>query len=126
MFRAMSISPNAREAGQIRSWANVFPYVNGRLFSASEDGRVAVPRFSKIARSYLLHVGNLDWTKINPDIFGSMIQAVAEFLPLKANNWITCGNALRLDWLSLCPPIVTMKYSNESTLVAALRMIPFA
>ena len=37
-----------------------------------------VPRFSKIARSYLLHIGNLDWTKINPDIFGSMIQAVAE------------------------------------------------
>jgi hypothetical protein len=39
---------------------------------------VKVPRFSKIARSYLLHVGNLDWTKINPDIFGSMIQAVAD------------------------------------------------
>lgn len=37
-----------------------------------------VPRFSKIARSYLLHIGNLDWTKINPDIFGSMIQAVGE------------------------------------------------
>ena len=37
-----------------------------------------VPKFSKIARSYLLHIGNLDWTKINPDIFGSMIQAVAE------------------------------------------------
>ena len=37
-----------------------------------------VPRFSKIARSYLLHIGNLDWTRINPDIFGSMIQAVAE------------------------------------------------
>ena len=35
-------------------------------------------RFSKIAWSYLLHIGNLDWTKINPDIFGSMIQAVAE------------------------------------------------
>jgi hypothetical protein len=25
-------------------------------------------------------------------------------LPLKADNWITCGNALRLDWLSVCPP----------------------
>ena len=37
-----------------------------------------VPRFSKIARFYLIHIGNLDWTKINPDIFGSMIQAVAE------------------------------------------------
>lgn len=37
-----------------------------------------VPKFSKIARSYLLHVGNLDWKQINPDIFGSMIQAVAD------------------------------------------------
>ncbi|MEN1593136.1 lactate dehydrogenase, partial [Pseudomonas aeruginosa] len=57
-------------------WANIddFPYVNGQLFSGSDE----VPRFSKIARSYLLHVGGLDWTKINPDIFGSMIQAVAE------------------------------------------------
>jgi hypothetical protein len=26
------------------------------------------------------------------------------FLPLKKENWITCGNALRLDWLSICPP----------------------
>ena len=37
-----------------------------------------MPRFSRIARSYLLHIGNLDWKKINPDIFGSMIQAVAD------------------------------------------------
>ena len=37
-----------------------------------------MPRFSRLARSFLLHIGNLDWTKINPDIFGSMIQAVAE------------------------------------------------
>jgi hypothetical protein len=33
--------------------------------------------------------------------------ALAEFLPLKSENWITCGNALRLDWLSLCPPTGT-------------------
>jgi very-short-patch-repair endonuclease len=213
-------------------------------------GGEGVPRFSKIARSYLLHVGNLDWKQINPDIFGSMIQAVADdeergalgmhytsvpnilkvlnplflddlraqleeagdnprkllnlrkrlarirvfdpacgsgnflviaykqmreieaevnrrrgeadrqseiplsnfrgieirhfaveiarlalviaqyqcdviylgqrkaqdiFLPLKKDNWITCGNALRLDWLSLCPPTgtgVTVQQEN--------------
>jgi hypothetical protein len=270
LFRAMCTPLKARAAAKIRSWADVFPYVNGGLFSPhpltpspkagegeqqthpplSQNGRgaggeglsVPVPRFSKIARSYLLHVGNLDWKKINPDIFGSMIQAVAddeergalgmhytsvpnilkvlnplflddlraqleaagdnvrkllnlrsrmarirvfdpacgsgnflviaykkmreieweinsrrgepdrrseipltnfrgieirhfsceiarlaliiaeyqcdvtyrgqrlalaEFLPLKADNWITCGNALRLDWLSLCPPTGT-------------------
>ena len=48
--------------------------MNGRLFLDS----TAIPRFSRIARSYLLHIGNLDWKKINPDIFGSMIQAVAD------------------------------------------------
>ncbi|MFN7714115.1 MAG: DNA methyltransferase, partial [Pseudanabaenaceae cyanobacterium] len=31
-------------------------------------------------------------------------QASLLFLPLKKENWITCGNALRLDWLALCPP----------------------
>ena len=33
--------------------------------------------------------------------------ALAEFLPLDAQNWIVCGNALRLDWLSVCPPTGT-------------------
>ena len=74
IFRAMSTPLEARESAQIRSWANEFPYANGGLFS----GSVEVPLFSRIARSYLIHVGNLDWTKINPDIFGSMIQAVAD------------------------------------------------
>jgi len=31
-------------------------------------------------------------------------EALAEFLPLDTQNWITCGNALRLDWLGVCPP----------------------
>jgi hypothetical protein len=29
--------------------------------------------------------------------------ALAEFLPLEADNWITCGNALRVDWIAICP-----------------------
>lgn len=74
LFRAMNTKSDARESVKIPRWAGDFPYVNGQLFAGSVD----VPRFSKIARSYLLHVGGLDWTKINPDIFGSMIQAVAE------------------------------------------------
>lgn len=82
LFRAMNVPTRHegqldnrhRTAADIKSWANGFPYVNGGLFT----GSVEVPRFSKIARSYLLHIGSLDWTKINPDIFGSMIQAVAD------------------------------------------------
>jgi hypothetical protein len=74
LFRAMNTRIEDRESAKTPRWADTFPYVNGGLFSGSMD----VPRFSRIARSYLLHIGNLDWTKINPDIFGSMIQAVAE------------------------------------------------
>lgn len=76
LFRVMNVRREDRAAANIPRWANTddFPYVNGGLFSGNTD----VPRFSKIARSYLLHVGGLDWTKINPDIFGSMIQAVAD------------------------------------------------
>ena len=74
IFRAMNTEPGARKKAGIRRWAEAFPYVNGGLFSKSTD----VPRFSRIARSYLLHIGNLDWKKINPDIFGSMIQAIAD------------------------------------------------
>jgi hypothetical protein len=74
LFHAMNTKNDERECAGLPRWSNPFPYVNGGLFSGNMD----VPRFSKIARSYLLHIGNLDWTKINPDIFGSMIQAVAE------------------------------------------------
>ena len=74
LFRTMNTKRKDHESAQIKRWAKDFPYVNGGLFS----GDLQVPRFSKIARSYLLHVGNLDWKKINPDIFGSMIQAVAD------------------------------------------------
>lgn len=74
LFRAMNTKREERAKAGIARWADTLPYVNGELFS----GNTNVPRFSRIARSYLIHIGNLDWTKINPDIFGSMIQAVAE------------------------------------------------
>ena len=245
LFRAMNTKIADRARARLPGWADGFPYVNGGLFS----GRTDVPRFSRIARSYLLQIGALDWKKINPDIFGSMIQAVAddeergklgmhytsvsnilkvlnplflddvrakletagdspqkllnlrkrlsrirvfdpacgsgnflviaykemrkieaeinrrrgeahrrtqipltnfrgieirdfsveiarlaliiaeyqcdvlyrgqqealaEFLPLDARNWVTCGNALRLDWLSICPPTVkSVKLASE-------------
>jgi hypothetical protein len=35
------------------------------------------------------------------------VHSRAEFLPPNAQNWITQGNALRLDWLSICPPTGT-------------------
>lgn len=74
IFRAMDTKQPERAEKDIKNWANGFPYVNGELFSGSTE----TPKFTKIARSYLIHVGNLDWKQINPDIFGSMIQAVAD------------------------------------------------
>lgn len=74
IFRAMDTRIVDRGEAKLPRWADAFPYVNGGLFSGSSD----VPKFSKIARSYLLHIGGLNWKMINPDIFGSMIQAVAD------------------------------------------------
>jgi len=51
-----------------------FPYVNGRLFSVSQDQ--VVPEFTKRARDLLIELGTLIWGEINPDIFGSMFQAI--------------------------------------------------
>lgn len=73
-FRAMDVKTKDRENADLPRWANGFPYVNGGLFTDNVD----VPKFSRIARKYLLHAGRLDWQQINPDIFGSMIQAVAD------------------------------------------------
>jgi len=74
LFRAMDTPIKDRAKADIPRWADTFPYVNGGLFA----GRTDVPKFSKIAQRYLTHIGNLNWKKINPDIFGSMIQAVAD------------------------------------------------
>jgi hypothetical protein len=82
LFRAMdtpvthdgNLDPRHRIAAGIRPYADVFPYVNGGLFTGATDS----PRFSRTARAYLLRAGELNWKEINPDIFGSMIQAVAD------------------------------------------------
>ncbi|MGJ9479614.1 DNA methyltransferase [Actinotignum sp. GS-2025b] len=57
-----------------------FPYVNGRLFRINNDdaASLTVPQFTKHARDSLLELGTLDWSEINPDIFGSMFQAVVD------------------------------------------------
>ena len=52
-------------------WAQ-FPYVNGGLFSKV----IQIPAMNARIRKLILECGALNWAKINPDIFGSMIQAV--------------------------------------------------
>ena len=64
LFHAMNVDHPQREDTKLPVWARKFPYVNGGLFSGSTE----VPKFSKIARTYLLHAGKLNWQEINPDI----------------------------------------------------------
>ena len=49
-----------------------FHYVNGGLFSK----RIRIPQMGRRARKLIIECGQLNWKDINPDIFGSMIQAV--------------------------------------------------
>ena len=51
-----------------------FPYVNGGLFADN----IRIPEFNPRAFRLLLDCAGLDWSKINPDIFGSMFQAVID------------------------------------------------
>ncbi|HDY7726288.1 TPA: class I SAM-dependent DNA methyltransferase [Vibrio vulnificus] len=51
-----------------------FPYVNGGLFESDEP----IPELGKKGRRILLECGQEDWSAINPDIFGSMFQAVID------------------------------------------------
>ena len=68
LFKVLDTEEDSREGlpDRFRS----FGYVNGNLFNQ----RSASPRFSSKARRIALECGTLDWSKINPDIFGSMIQ----------------------------------------------------
>ena len=51
-----------------------FPYVNGGLFESDEP----IPKLGKKGRRILIECGLEDWSAINPDIFGSMFQAVID------------------------------------------------
>ncbi len=53
-------------------YLQAFPYVNGGLFRQ----HFASPKFTRRSRLTLVQVGDLQWKEINPDIFGSMFQAV--------------------------------------------------
>ncbi|MFS4455888.1 class I SAM-dependent DNA methyltransferase [Maribacter sp. 2304DJ31-5] len=68
LFKVLDTKDNSKEASHFRE----FPYVNGGLFRDN----IISPKFTKEARKIILECGDLDWSEINPDIFGSMIQAV--------------------------------------------------
>jgi hypothetical protein len=70
LFKMLDSENRENKAGYL----NDFPYVNGQLFSSKKN--FTVPVFNRKARDLLLDSGKLQWSEINPDIFGSMFQAV--------------------------------------------------
>jgi hypothetical protein len=70
LFDVLNTEPNSRRG--LPAYLDAFPYVNGGLFRDS----ISAPTFSRKSRQALIDNGELDWSAINPDIFGSMIQAV--------------------------------------------------
>ena len=68
LFKVLNTKDNSKEAVHFKE----FPYVNGGLFRDT----IVSPKFTKEARKIIVECGDLDWSEINPDIFGSMIQAV--------------------------------------------------
>ncbi|MGB6080780.1 MAG: DNA methyltransferase [Xanthobacteraceae bacterium] len=71
-FRHMDTKPDKRSP-ETKGWSKL-EYVNGSLFE--ED--VPVPALDGRCRKLLLDCAGLNWKLINPDIFGSMLQAVVD------------------------------------------------
>jgi len=71
LFEVLNTSKENRH--DLPDYLAKFEYVNGGLFADAIDS----PKFSTKSRRMLIECGSeLDWSGINPDIFGSMIQAV--------------------------------------------------
>lgn len=70
LFEALDLADKTR----LPKYLQLFPYVNGGLFAEKHPA----PNFSRRSRKILLECGSLNWSTINPDIFGSMIQAVVD------------------------------------------------
>jgi len=71
LFLVLDTHENDRK--NLPAYLDKFPYVNGGLFK----GAIKCPQFTSKSRQLLIESGNSnDWSSINPDIFGSMFQAV--------------------------------------------------
>ncbi|WP_366183000.1 DNA methyltransferase [Flavobacterium ovatum] len=61
-----------RNRKDLPAYLQAFPYVNGGLF----EKFYKTPNFTRRSRQAIIDAGELVWSAINPDIFGSMFQAV--------------------------------------------------
>ncbi|MCD8550398.1 MAG: N-6 DNA methylase [Shewanella xiamenensis] len=74
LFTVLNSEPTSPKRQNLPIHLTAFPYVNGGLFASDEP----IPELGKKGRRILLECGTLDWSEINPDIFGSMFQAVID------------------------------------------------
>ena len=72
LFFIMSTDNKEIRENQTNTVISSFPYVNGGLFSQ----RYPIPTLSRRARQLMIKCGSFEWGEINPDIFGSMTQAI--------------------------------------------------
>ncbi|MCU5002910.1 N-6 DNA methylase [Bacillus tropicus] len=72
-FTDLFVVLDKTERDDVPLYLKEFPYVNGQLFTDPHEEL----KFSTKSRKLIIECGELlNWAKINPDIFGSMIQAV--------------------------------------------------
>ena len=72
LFEVLSLKEDDPKRKQYPHFLQAFPFVNGGLFK----DKFQAPRFTRKSRDLLIKSGELDWSAINPDIFGSMMQGV--------------------------------------------------
>ena len=73
LFGVLDVNKDNRPS-DTPSWLDDFPYVNGDLFKEQHEPL----KFTTLSRKLIIDAGEkLEWDQINPDILGSMIQAVA-------------------------------------------------
>jgi len=74
LFEVLDLPDSSAERHAKPTHLSAFPYVNGSLF----EYQFAIPEFDARTRRILLECARLSWAEINPDIFGSMFQAVID------------------------------------------------
>lgn len=72
LFERFNTPNDSQRFNEFPAFLQQFRYVNGGLFK----DEISSPNFSSKSRKILIELGELQWKNINPDIFGSMIQAV--------------------------------------------------
>ncbi len=70
LFNVMNTEKSKRK--NLPAHLEAFPYVNGGLY----QNKLHAPIFNRQSRKDIIKSGDLNWSDINPDIFGSMMQAV--------------------------------------------------